>query len=764
MSEFKESTQAPLSGAAERMRRMRERRKGAAAPILYERPDWRLFIDKRTLPQKAGCEPAQIGRVVLKELVDNALDADAGVVTLAGNATSCTVRDDGPGIVPFEVPRLFTVNRPLLSSKLKRLPTRGMLGNGLRVVMGAVAAYGGSISVTTRGRRCELVIDTVTGVTEVTSTAAADRDGVAVEVAFPCPMFSKDDYAFAEEAIDLAQDGEVYGGPSMRSWYGSTELEKVIAAAPKDISRDEVLYDLFGSGGETEVEIGELGDVLAGDYYRKVQGTAAIEGAIVPFCIEVWVDCEHAEKGDNTAFLLNPLINRSPSLAYIRYWSDSAGLALHGCGLDFKIPGAKRGDYTIEISLITPYLRLTGDGKAPYLGDFREAMIKAVTGAAGEAYRMMIRPPTTMSIKDAAYQVMRAAYLKASDNGTLPAKARQIMYAARGEVLRLTGKKAFGDKYFTQVLLPDYVNDNPEETADWDVVYDARGNLTEPHTDQRIPLGTIQVRQYLGQRPTLHPASRLETDELYPTSGPRNRYRNILFIEKEGFDELFEAVQLAARFDLAIMSTKGLSVVAARKLLDLVAGDIDNVFILHDFDISGFSIAGTLGTDSRRYTFDNAVPIIDIGLRLEDVEAMGLEAETVKVDNVEARQDTLAGHGATEEEIEFLAEPDGDGMCRRVELNAMTSRQLVDFVEEQLRANGVEKVLPDDEVLKAHARRLITAKLTRMWLNNVADDIARQTAATELPDNLEERVQELLEEHSALSWDQALAQVVARES
>ena len=64
------------------------------------------------------------------------------------------------------------------------------------------------------------------------------------------------------------------------------------------------------------------------------------------------------------------------------------------------------------------------------------------------------------------------------------------MYAARGEVLRLTGKKAFGDKYFTQVLLPDYVNDNPEETADWDVVY-APGNLTEPHTDQRIPLGTI---------------------------------------------------------------------------------------------------------------------------------------------------------------------------------------------------------------------------------------------------------------------------------
>jgi hypothetical protein len=42
------------------------------------------------------------------------------------------------------VPRLFAVNRPLLSSKLKRLPLRGMLGHGLRVVMGAVAAFDGS--------------------------------------------------------------------------------------------------------------------------------------------------------------------------------------------------------------------------------------------------------------------------------------------------------------------------------------------------------------------------------------------------------------------------------------------------------------------------------------------------------------------------------------------------------------------------------------------------------------------------------------------
>jgi DNA topoisomerase VI subunit A len=164
-----------------------------------------------------------------------------------------------------------------------------------------------------------------------------------------------------------------------------------------------------------------------------------------------------------------------------------------------------------------------------------------------------------------------------------------------------------------------------------------------------------------------------------PEFGPANRYRNILFIEKEGFDELFEALRLAERFDIAPMSTKGMSVVAARQLLDRLADRLDNVFVLQDFDISGFSILGTLTADSDRYIFENQVPIIDIGLRLKDIEAMELEAETVEVENRGSRRQTLCEHGATPEEIDFLAPYDGP--CQRAELNAMTSRQLFDFVE-----------------------------------------------------------------------------------
>src|SRR5215831_6979040 len=103
----------------------------------------------------------------------------------------------------------------------------------------------------------------------------------------------------------------------------------------------------------------------------------------------------------------------------------------------------------------------------------------------------------------------------------------------------------------------------------------------------------------------------------------------------------FRAVGRALRS--AIMSTKGMSVVAARKLIDSLADQVDHIFVLRDFDVSGFSIFGTLGTDGRRYKFQNDMSgkVIDIGLRLQDAEEMGLEAETVEVKNRAARRHTL---------------------------------------------------------------------------------------------------------------------------
>ena len=70
-----------------------------------------------------------------------------------------------------------------------------------------------------------------------------------------------------------------------------------------------------------------------------------------------------------------------------------------------------------------------------------------------------------------------------------------------------------------------------------------------------------------------------------------------------------------------------MSSTAARHLIENLKGV--RILTLHDFDKAGFSIVGTLRRDTWRYEFGEKPEVVDLGLRLEDVEAEGLEAERV---------------------------------------------------------------------------------------------------------------------------------------
>lgn len=366
------------------------------------------------------------------------------------------------------------------------------------------------------------------------------------------------------------------------------------------------------------------------------------------------------------------------------------------------------------------------------------------------------RYESKLTIKEAARQVMAGAYAKAS--GGFPAKARQIMYAARPAILSLTGKNSFDDAYFTQTLLPNYIEEHPDETADWDVVFDARGHFTEPHTGLSVPLGTLEVRRYLGERPWLRNELRVSSSDSYTTIGPESRFRNVLFIEKEGFDSLLESGRIAERYDIATMSTKGMSVTAARHLLDeLTSRDVKTVFVLHDFDVSGFGIGGTLGTNSRRYKFSNQIKIVDLGLRLVDVETLALESEPAEISgDIDKRKETLRRHGATADEIEFLLGPEP----RRVELNAMTSPQFIEFIKTKLDEHGITKLIPSTEILEAHWRRLYAEHKARDAFEEIREKCEADAKTAVQPANLAEKVADALRHHPTLPWDLALARHV----
>jgi hypothetical protein len=139
------------------------------------------------------------------------------------------------------------------------------------------------------------------------------------------------------------------------------------------------------------------------------------------------------------------------------------------------------------------------------------------------------------------------------------------------------------------------MNEHADECANWDVVFSDRGHFVEPHTRRTIGLGTLAVRSYLSgyRAPALLEGGFAEPQ--ISTNGPEGRFGGLLYIEKEGFDPLLNQAGIGKKFDLATVSCKGMSVTAARELVDRTCARFKiPLYILHDFDIAGFSIASTL--------------------------------------------------------------------------------------------------------------------------------------------------------------------------
>jgi hypothetical protein len=157
---------------------------------MFVKEDWVQFRTLATLGQRAGVSTDQIPMLVAKELVDNALDESGtcSVELIEGNGFK--VSDPGGGIPGDDdaVASLFSINRPLTSSKTLRCPTRGALGNGLRVVTGAVVATGGTLRVSTRGRTLRLIHDHDSGDTRAVNEGPWDGQGTEIQVRLGPPL------------------------------------------------------------------------------------------------------------------------------------------------------------------------------------------------------------------------------------------------------------------------------------------------------------------------------------------------------------------------------------------------------------------------------------------------------------------------------------------------------------------------------------------------------------------------------------------------
>jgi hypothetical protein len=356
-------------------------------------------------------------------------------------------------------------------------------------------------------------------------------------------------------------------------------------------------------------------------------------------------------------------------------------------------------------------------------------------------------------------EILPAAYEHASGRKYTVSK-RQFYYACREQFQEMASEK-LSYEYFAQTLLVQYMNRHPKETAGWKITADPRGTLSIPNAghEVRIPIGTIDVENRLLQVTT----QRFSFDDLdasleiqWPSLAPGQRYQGVLYIEKEGFGPLLKEAGIADQFDIVIMSCKGHSVVAARRFVDVVCAIGRDVPLLtaHDFDKSGFEIKDRLTTvsgwaeekDLVKYEFMNKIDVRDLGLRLENIEKYNLED---KAETCTFRGRFAKDSETTKEERAFLQSG------KRVELNALTAPEFVEWITAALSKHLPRRLIPVDDVLEQAYRRALAVAKINQAIEDVEQVAVEYAEGAEIPDGLRDKLDAIMKKSSE-PWDRAL--------
>ena len=719
---------------------------------MFEREDWKLFRNIETLCQKAGVSKNKLKILVIKELVDNALDESSGCDIGLIDNKGFYVKDFGDGIHPDILEDLFSINRPMITSKLLRLPTRGALGNGLRVVAGYVISTGAKLFVTTRGSKYQ-IINSLDGVAKKELIESnLETNGTLIEIFLNDRDFiSEADLAWGKNAI-LFKCGKEYTCKTSPYWYTSeaffelansysgsildlimmfdgitkSKAASISSKLNKDFSKDlsfeesDALLTLLRANSKkiNPSKLGFCGELQIGEYAKKTGEFCAytakgLHNAVIPYIVESWV-----QYGGKTVEIL---VNKTPITGNIHRWYKGGNLTIYGSGIVIDV---KMKQSQVVVNLITPYMPITSDGKSPNFEEMNETILKTVKTANNKAKKLniLMNYNDSKNEKEVFFNYVKSAIKKASGDYKYKFSQRQLYYAIRPYIISALDKQPeYG--YFCK-LLTEYEN----YYGNIEGLYrDPRGTLYHPHLGQDIPIGTISVEEY---------------------ERPKWTFNKIIYCEKEGFFPILKDVKFPERFDCALLSSKGYASRAVKDLFDLL-GDTDEeilFFCIHDSDSAGTMIYETLQNETIS-RHGRRVKIINLGLDPWEALSMGLDVE-----EFESKGRKAVAPYIKERDYDYLEDWEEWLQSNRIELNAMTTPEFIDWLEYKISKYDNGKVIPTKDVLKNQlineTDNIIKDKIIKEILekNNFEEKVkAAQLEAIEKLDNNPIKIDSIVE-------------------
>jgi hypothetical protein len=743
---------------------------------MLEREEWTAFRSLQGLCRKAGVPEDELARTVVKELVDNSLDA-AGDCEISLTNGFVVIKDSGPGIPGDEaaLASLFSLNRPQRSSKFLRLPNRGALGNGTRVAAGAVLATGGELLISTGRRTLRIVTDPQTGQSNAEGVGEYKGQGTTIQLRLGQPLeLTPEDLLPSQIAIIAARAQEKrYTGKTSPHWYNVESFHELLLSTPDEMTVRDFAADLegcFSSAGGiaagferrparslTGSEAAEIlkrakaaskavnperlgrtrSDAFPGFYKRDASFAVFPDGTEIPIVVEAWAAPYPA--GSEAVFLVNGSVATVQAGAL--YQPKQKLTLLFAPGMRLELKSGKTG-MLIHVNIITPHMPVTSDGKAPELGAYQAHLKSVIEKAVKAAKRTAVNQNDEIDVKACVFQHMDKEIVIVSDHRRYRFSWRQVFYRLRPIVKSATDKD-LNWAYFSQSLTTEYEETHGEEPKSY---RDPRGSFYVPHTGERYPLGTLSVENF---------------------RRPEFRFNKILIIEKEGFFEALIEDGFPERHDCVLMTSKGQPTRAARDLLDLIGETTEPVtaFLVHDCDAAG-TIIFQSHQQATRARPERKIKIVNLGLDVAEATAL-LEAGVItEIETVEEHEKRLPVADYASDYEEWFQE-------HRVELNAFTTPDFIAWLDRKMAEQGIGKVIPPqavmDRAFESKIRSIVREREVARALAEAGIDAKIETTVrrmraridAQLP-TLRNDVANALRDEPKESWDSVIAALAKR--
>ena len=685
---------------------------------------------------------------IIKEITDNALDAvepsPTKEIAIDYYYRTLKIFDNGPGFSVADVQAIYDFENYVSKNRHVINISRGKQGNGLKTIIGICQQRGYRlIWHTNEGKAVSILLDTNNaqdGEISVTldegNVKPTDRRGIEIQgFRFKASTLKAWIGMFAECNRDVRftyssfsddeDDNEIHEptaepvdrqGETSLLFYTFPEYKRLLSVQDGDRYYKDFLGELFGTRMKNASRIkGKISGLNIGDVESDFWRLQEVQNKKPLTLLK-----KHLIVYPNVVEQLNPPY----IIEYEAHKSDSPGatvminnsITYHG-GESVEMPGFYRtkgdrekyhgnlgeiarafGDYRFYVHIITPRPSFTDSGKTTMTLDKEAAkslvdsMRKAVNRERKTASREIIRP---LSKKALAFKNMDTAYRMASSGGKYNITARQMYYKLReliADETWETGTSTYNT--FTQDWLTQWLDDHPEHESK--VHFSDRGVFI---VDKKsVGIGSANVQDFLyNERSrqnhfTLNAEIELRLEHDYDVS---YRYDKVLYVEKTGFNSLFLAEGIPDKYNMIIVSGQGYGSRSARKLLHELQQKGLEIYCMHDLDVYGVGILESLRTANDKFKHD--IDVIDLGVTPEDVAYYEIIPEKVKLEY--ERLYEMKPHHQNFFEI-------SNGYSRRVELNAFTTEQLLEIIDDKLKDKKSLPKLDLSDAIKFNEQKL----------------------------------------------------------